>query len=251
MDNSRDTPPDRGRSPGDLTGLHVSAVALNRTVDALSSDDLAEASLLPGWTRAHVVAHLALNGHAMARVLDHVGRGEPVAMYESDEQRDADINEFAAADPADLRDSLLAATTAISDAVAGVEDDRWSAGFSRLPGGPTWPAATVLATRRREVEIHHADLGTAYTRHDWPDDFVVELLDVVSVDRAGAGPLRLRATDLARDWTVGGDGGPTVAGRGADLGWWLTGRSAGEGLTSEAGTLPALGPWQRATPSSD
>ena len=245
--NARDDARDAGWDPGDTTGLDASAIALNRTVDGLSIDDLAEPSLLPGWSRAHVVAHLALNGHAMARVLDGVGRGEPVAMYVSDEQRDAEINDYAAADPADLRHELLAATTAFSDAVEAMDDERWDGYFARLPGGPAWPAVTIVATRRREVEIHHVDLGASYTRHDWPDDFVVELLDAVCVDQAAAGPFRLRATDLGRDWTVGGQGGPMVAGHGADLGWWLTGRGAGEGLTAESGTLPALGPWRRAS----
>ena len=255
MDNSGHTSggtsPERRRSPSDLTGLESSAIALNRTVDALTDDELTAPSLLPGWTRAHVVAHLALNGQAMAGVLDHVGRGEPAAMYESDEQRDSEIDELAEADPSDLRDALLAATTTFSDTVVGVEEDRWDSPFSRLPGGPTWPAATILPTRRRELEIHHADLGAAYTHHDWPDGFVVELLDVVSIDRASAGPMRLRATDLGQDWVVGDGGGPTVAGRGAELGWWLTGRGDGAGLTSESGTLPSLGPWQRATTSTE
>jgi maleylpyruvate isomerase len=246
MDNSRDAGAERW-DPADLSGLDASAVALNRTVDSLTADDLAEPSLLPGWTRAHVVAHLALNGRALARVLDAVGRGEAVAMYESDEQRDTDINEYADAGPDELREGLLAATTAFSDAVAAVEAERWNGSFNRLPGGPAWPAATIVSTRRREVEIHHVDLGAPYTQHEWPDDFVAELLDVVSVDQAGAGPFRVRATDLGRDWSVGGDGGPTVAGRGADLGWWLTGRSAGDGLSSDAGGLPAIGPWRRAS----
>jgi maleylpyruvate isomerase len=246
MDNSRETPHGAGGGPGDLTGLDASAVALNRTVDALSDDDLAAPSLLPGWTRAHVVAHLALNGHALARVLDAVGRGEPVAMYESDEQRDAEIDEHSGDEAAELRDRLLAATTAFSDAVLAMDDEAWGGSFDRVPSGPSWPAATIVATRRREVEIHHVDLGAPYTHHDWPRDFVAELLDVVSVDQAGAGPFRLRATDLGRDWAVGGDGGATVAGLGSDLGWWLTGRSDGGELSSESGTLPALGPWRRA-----
>jgi maleylpyruvate isomerase len=168
-------------------------------------------------------------------------------MYESDEQRDADINEHADSEAAELRDGLLAATTAFSDAVTAMDEDRWNGSFNRLPGGPSWPLATIVATRRREVEIHHVDLGTSYTQRDWPDDFVAELLDVVSVDRAGEGPLRLRATDLGRDWAVGSYGGPMVAGRGSDLGWWLTGRGAGEGLTSDDSALPALGPWRRAS----
>ena len=240
---------DVARDPADLTHLDRSAIALNRTVDALTTDELTAPSLLPGWSRAHVVAHLALNGRALARVLDAVGRGEPVAMYESDEQRDAEISEYAESDPADLRDGLLAATTAFSDAVAAMDDDGWAGSFTRLPGGPAWPAGTIVDTRRREVEIHHVDLGASYTQRDWPDDFVTELLGVVAVDRADAGPFRLRATDLGRDWPVGdGAGGPTVTGRGADLAWWLTGRGAGDALSSDSGSLPSLGPWRRATP---
>ena len=51
LDDSRG---DTGRAwdPGDLTGLEVSAVALNRTVDALTADDLAAPSLLPGLDAA-------------------------------------------------------------------------------------------------------------------------------------------------------------------------------------------------------
>ena len=137
MDNPRDT--------GELARLDSSAIALNRTVDALTADDLAAPSLLPGWTRAHVVAHLALNGRALARVLDALGRGEPAAMYESDEQRDAEINEFSQVEPAELRDGLLAATTEFEDAVAAMDDDRWGGSFHRTPGGPSWPSATLVA----------------------------------------------------------------------------------------------------------
>ena len=238
--------PHRDWDPGDLTGLDASAQALNRTVDSLSPAELAEPSLLPGWSRAHVVAHLAMNGFALAGVLDAIGRGRPVAMYESDEQRDSEIAELAQVEPSELRDRLLAATTAFADAVEAMQDERWDGAFNRLPGGPTWPAVTIVPTRRREVEIHHADLGTSYTRADWPEDFAAELLDVATVDQADAGPFQVRATDLGRDWAVGGDGGPTVMGTGADLGWWLTGRGDGAELLHDADRLPPLGPWRRA-----
>jgi maleylpyruvate isomerase len=215
-------------------------------VDGLGADDLAAPSLLPGWTRAHVVAHVALAGHALAGVLDGIVHGRPVAMYESDEQRDADIEELSTADASELRERLLASVTAFSDAVARMERHHWDGQILRLPQGPAWPAVTAVATRRREVEIHHADLGTPYSRADWPEDFQVELLDTSCVDQAAAGPFLVRATDLGRDWVVGDEGGPTVMGSGADLGWWLTGRGSGEGLTCDAGQLPALGPWRRA-----
>ena len=235
------------RDPGDLTGLDISSHAFTRTVDELTADELAEPSLLPGWTRAHVVAHVALNGLALAAVLDGLVHDNPVAMYESDEQRDADIEELAEAEPSELRERYLAATTAFVDAVALMHESHWDGQIDRLPGGPAWPVVTVVPTRRRELEIHHADLGTSYTRSDWPEDFVAELLDVVTVDQAASGPFQVRATDLGRSWYVGGEGGPTVLGSGADLGWWLTGRGEGEGLSSDADELPRLGPWRRAS----
>ena len=239
-------PPNGAWDPGDLTGLESSERALNRTVDALTAEEFAEPSLLPGWTRAHVVAHLALNGVALAGVIDGIVHDNPRAMYETDEQRDSEIEDMATASPAELRERSLAATTAFADAVATLKGEHWSGHIDRLPGGPTWPMVTIVPTRRREVEIHHVDLGTTYTRADWLEDFVIELLDAVTVDQADAGPFQVRATDVGRDWAVGGDGGRTVMGTGADLGWWLTGRGEGEGLSCQGGELPRLGPWRRA-----
>ena len=99
--------------------------------------------------------------------------------------------------------------------------------------------------------MHHADLGAGYGPADWPEGFVVELLDVVTVDHAASGPFVVRATDLGREWTVGEGSGPTVTGTGADLGWWLTGRGDGEGLATDAEALPELGPWRRAAATLD
>ncbi len=233
--------------PGDLTALDVSAQAFTRTVDALTPDELAAPSLLPGWTRAHVVAHVALNGFALAGVLDGLVHDQPVAMYESDEQRASEIEELAQVEPSELRERHLAATTAFDEAVEAMREEHWGGHIDRLPGVPGWPAVSVVPMRRRELEIHHADLGTSYTRADWPEDFVAELLDTVVVDHTDSGPFQVRATDLGRDWWVGGEGGPVVMGAGADLGWWLTGRGEGDGLSCDAGELPRLGPWRRAT----
>lgn len=245
MSSDLSTGTDSGWDPGDLSGLDVSSQAFTRTVDALTAEELAGPSLLPGWTRAHVVAHVALNGLSLAGVINGLVHDNPVAMYESDEQRNADIEELASAEPSELRERHLVATTEFADAVAQMDERHWSGRIDRLPGGAAWPMVTVVPTRRRELEIHHADLGTSYTRADWPQDFVAELLDAATVDQASAGPFRLRATDLGHDWFVGDDRGPVVMGTGADLGWWLTGRGNGDGLSCETGELPVLGPWHR------
>lgn len=237
------TPP----SPPDLDPLHQSEQRLLRTVDSLTADRWTEPSLLPGWTRAHVVAHLALNAEGLAGAVDGLAHEQVVPVYASNERRDGDIEELARADRAEIRERLFAGSQLLRDALATLAGEQWSGSVRRLPDGPHWPVATIPTTRRREVEIHHADLGAGYAHRDWPSDFAVELLDSITVSHASSPDspaFTVRAGDTGRTWSVGADE-PVVEGAAADLGWWLTGRGAGEGLTCNAGALPTLGPWPR------
>jgi maleylpyruvate isomerase len=105
----------------------------------------------------------------------------------------------------------------------------------RTPGSDrTFAVREVAAMRRREVEVHHVDLGTGYQPADWPADFAVLVVERLA-PRATA---TLVATDAGRTWQ-GDPGAPTVTGTAADLGWWLTGRGEGAGLTSD-GELPGI-----------
>ena len=67
------------------------------------------------------------------------------------------------------------------------------------------------------------------TKREWPDPFTA------------------RATDVRQEWQFGVHGGAgdvlTVTGPASLLGWWLTGRGNGEGLTSDRGELPKVGAW--------
>src|SRR3954447_17534264 len=83
---------------------------LVRSVDAMDDEQWGRPSLLPGWTRAHVVAHLALNAEALSGALEGVHEGRPVPMYASQEARDRDIAELADAPSSQVRDRFLAAT---------------------------------------------------------------------------------------------------------------------------------------------
>jgi maleylpyruvate isomerase len=221
--------------------------ALVRTVDALSDSQYAEASQLPGWTRAHVIAHLALNGEGLAGVLHGAHTGQPQPMYASPEARDADIDELAAAAPAELRERFLAATTRFGEALDAMHEGGWEGRFERTPGGPDFALRTVLLMRLREVEIHHADLGTGYTAEDWHADFRAILLESMT-RRPYPSPFVVRPTDLDHTWRYGpsrehGDGGPVVTGTSAALGWWLTGRGTGEGLSTDSHELPEVETW--------
>ena len=223
--------------------LPAATGALVRTVDGLPDAAYAEPSLLPGWTRGHVVAHLTLNAEGLAGALDGLASGAGTPVYASDEARDADIEELAKADPTELRGRLLAATTRFTDVCLRIPPETWEGTVHRTPGGPTFPAVQVPTKRLTEVEVHHVDLDAGYDRTMWSPEFAASLVGAMSRSLEPHGPLTLRASDLGMSWPVGPDGGPWISGTAADLAWWLTGRGHGEGLTAETGSLPDIGTW--------
>lgn len=233
-----------GRVTDPIHGLVARAdQALVRTVDGLDDEAYAAPSLLPGWSRGHVVAHLTLNAEALAGVLHGAHVGQPQPMYASQEARDADIEELAVATPADLRERFLAATGTFTDAMTAMHEEDWSGRFERTPGAAVIRVASVPLMRLREVEIHHADLDAGYAPSDWSPEFCAALLRSMTRFEVGA-PFEVRPTDLDGTWRYGeGEGGPVVTGTAGALGWWLTGRGAGEGLTSSTGDLPEMEAW--------
>jgi maleylpyruvate isomerase len=219
--------------------LPEATARLVRTTDALPDAAYAEPSDLPGWTRGHVLAHLALNAEGLAGALGGVVEGEQVPMYASDEARDADIAELAATSPGELRSRLLAACTHLRDAIAAVPPDRRDGTVERTPGGRTFPVEAVPWMRLKEVEIHHADLAAGYDRGRWSVPFARHLMDSMRIPGETGPGFTAQATDVDGSWTYG-EGGPTVSGPLVDLAWWLTGRGAGEGLTCD-GEMPRIG----------
>src|SRR3954469_20712061 len=127
--------PDR-RLVLDLLGDSVHR--LTRTVDAFRGDDWRTPSLLPGWSRAHVVAHLALNAEGMTRALHGLVADEQDGsspMYDSDDKRDGDIDDLARAHHHEIRDRFLGSATVLHDAFAAVPEAGWDGRVDRTPGG--------------------------------------------------------------------------------------------------------------------
>jgi maleylpyruvate isomerase len=232
--------------------LGDAAHRLTRTVDGLQGEDWSGPSLLPEWTRAHVVAHLALNAEGMARalhgvVVDDLESSVPRTMYDSDAKRASDIAELATADPTELRNRLLAATTAFNEAMAALPPAGWEGRVERTPGGRSVPTSAVPGMRLREVEIHHVDLGAGYATRDWSSDFAEHLLDSMAKRLDPERPFEVRPLDSQRTWVLGAGESEypvaVVTGPAADLGWWLTGRPAPESLSCSHGELPEIGAW--------
>ncbi|HET9422629.1 MAG TPA: maleylpyruvate isomerase family mycothiol-dependent enzyme [Nocardioides sp.] len=224
-----------------LEELTAATRRLVRTVDGMAEHAYAEPSLLPDWTRGHVVAHLALNAEGMAGALRGLTEGSSVPMYASPEARDSDIAALGTASPEAIRSRLLGGATDFVSAVTSVPPEAWSVEVERTPGGRTFKAGAIPDMRHREVEIHHADLGLGYTHADWPREFAVRLIEAMA-RRERPTPFSVRALDLGRTWQLG-DGGPTVSGPAAELGWWLTGRGDGAALSSDDGALPRIEAW--------
>lgn len=230
----------------DFPHLDETVVATARYLEALTElddDELRAPSVLPGWTRAHVVAHLARNADAMVNVLHGAQAGEVRWMYDSKEQRDTDIEAGAARSAAELRADAVASSGRWTQAANELHASRLEAPVCRTPGDEQWPVYRCGAMRRTEVEIHHADLGIGYTAENWPADFVAHILKRRKRELEGQGrALLLELSDAAAVQV--GDGGPRVSGTGAAVAWWLLGRGSGEGLTCSDGELPEIGRWR-------
>ena len=141
------------------------------TARIITDADLRAPSLLPGWTRAHVLAHVARNADAMRNVLGGVRTGEDRPGYASAEAREAGI-ELDAGRPAreltvDLADSAMALRTV----ARRLPDEGWQVPVRMLDPGPRFPAAELLTRRLVEVELHHGDLGAGYGPAGWPAAF--------------------------------------------------------------------------------
>lgn len=231
--------------------LGGASVRLVRAVDGLRDDEWSAPSRLPGWTRAHVVAHLALNAEGIARALRSLtadgAEDHPRTMYDSDEKRDSDIDELATAVPGEIRDRFMAGTTILDEAVGSVPEDEWETRIERTPGGRAIRADAFPGMRLRELEIHHVDLDTGYTPSDWSARFAIHLLDAMSKRFHPPQRFEVRPLDVNRVWSFGPDGdgdhAPVVTGPAADLGWWLTGRPPPDTLHCSRGELPSIEGW--------
>ena len=153
--------------------IDFAAQRLLGTARIVEDDDLRAPSLLPRWTRAHVVAHLARGADALRNLLIGARTGQPRAAYASPEARAADIERGAGLPRADLLDDLADSASAFRTVSRQLSDEAWATEITWVPGLDPFPAREVMVRRLVEIELHHVDLGAGYTAADWPDGFLV------------------------------------------------------------------------------
>jgi maleylpyruvate isomerase len=128
-------------------------------------------SALFGWTRGHVLAHVAQTGDALARLLISARTGVEVAAYDSQQARDAGIAAWADRDASALSAEVARSAEHFQIQVSAMPAHAWTTEVSVL-GGTPFPAAQVLVRRLCEVVLHHTDLAVGYEPADWPAAFV-------------------------------------------------------------------------------
>jgi maleylpyruvate isomerase len=136
----------------------------------LSEDDLRAPSLLPGWTRGHVLTHLARNADAMRNLLLGARSGESRSAYASAAAREAGIEQGAGRSGPELTIDLADSAMALRTIVRQLPDEAWRFPV-RMTDSEPFPASLLLTRRLVEVELHHCDLGTAYGPAEWSPAF--------------------------------------------------------------------------------
>jgi maleylpyruvate isomerase len=140
------------------------------TARVLAEPDLRQPSLLPGWTRAHVLAHLARGADAMRNLLAWARTGNERPAYASRQAREAGIEHGAGLPAKELMADVAASAMAFRTIVKQLPGEAWRFPVRILDSAP-FPAAELLTRRLAEVELHHCDLGTGYGPADWPAAF--------------------------------------------------------------------------------
>ena len=214
---------DRTAPTDDIDRVRGAQLRFDTAVEGVDDLTIRRPSLLPGWTVAHVLAHVARNADSHIRRAEAAKRGETVDQYVGGfEGREREITSTAGLGAVDLVRSVRESGRRLEETWRRVPDEAWNVA-TRDVGGRERALRELPGRRWQELEVHVVDLGLGVTHEAWPGDFVSVWLPRL---RGGFGA-RLPAG--ARAPSPG-----TLTER--DELAWLYGRFARE-------DLPVLAPW--------
>lgn len=221
---------------------------LLHSVEAMAPGRLYQPSALPGWTRGHVLTHIARNADALCNLLRGARASQPIPMYPSLEARDRAIEDGAKRSLPEHLADLRASALRFVGACEAMPDAAWSIEVPHRLGA--FPAFGVPYKRVSEIEYHHVDLALDYTPAHWPADFAARELASLTArfrNNADLPPLYLHDSDSGTGYRIGRGTQRTpeplrLSGPAAALVAWLSGRSDGSALGVPTADLPALPP---------
>jgi maleylpyruvate isomerase len=167
---------------GRTLNIHVAGCAeshqrLLQSLDSLTDDQCREPSALPGWTRGHVLSHLARNAESHVHVLQCAARGEVGEQYVGGAKARKEGIESHAHDSAEsLVNAVRKSIYALEGQWAATNSEGWQ-GHGVNSAGASIAMSDIVFLRWREVEVHHADLALAFTSANWNSTYVRYELD--------------------------------------------------------------------------
>lgn len=198
-----------------------------RKLNELSDEDLDGPSLLPGWNRRHVTAHIGYNARAIARLIEWAATGVETPMYASTEARDHEISFGATLSPIALRNLFDHSAVHLNVEWRDLPEQAWQHTVKTAQGRIV-PASETVWMRTREVWTHAVDLDNGASFADIPGPVLERLLQ----DTTGA--WKARGTDTGLLIRADGTGTGTV----------LTfGDTAAASPTVITGTLSGVTQW--------
>ena len=221
-----------------------------RKLNELSDAELDGDSLLPGWTRRHITAHIGYNARAIARLIEWAATGVGTPMYASTAVRDHEINFGATLSPIALRHLFDHSAVHLNVEWRDLPEDAWHHKVRTIQGREV-PATETVWMRTREVWMHAVDLDNGASFTDIPAPVLERLLkDITGTWKARGTDAGLLIMVTGTDLTFGDSGAenPTViSGPLAAVVEWAAGRGTqgapASGVAATNGMVPAAPKW--------
>jgi maleylpyruvate isomerase len=209
----------------DLTWARRGTAYFARVLNGLSDNALDEPSLIPGWTRRHVTAHVAYQARHLAQLIEEITDAAP-APHMDDIQAAALVEEGSTLPARALRNLFYHTEVHLNVGWRDLSDTDWDRQV-RFEGKDVKLAQTPWL-RARSIWIHSVDLAGNGSFLDIPPALVEAMLAEIS-DRGGT----------KRE-------GMSIIGAPADMLRWLAGRGVGRSKDvpdASHMSLPSIHTW--------
>jgi maleylpyruvate isomerase len=211
-----------------------------RDVVELGPDALDAKSALPGWSRKHVVTHVARNADALVNLLTWGRTGVETPQYPDPETRSRDIEAGGDLPGEVVIEDMLTANERYSTAVGDFPDSALGT-LVRTAHGREIAVDLVPWLRAREVCVHAIDLNTGTTFADLPTTICAALLYDALAGMAGkeGAPHLVGAPPVPGEWELGfRDADTRVRGTLPEITGYVLRGSIGSTLHTEDSTPP-------------
>jgi maleylpyruvate isomerase len=211
-----------------LAAVDRHTARLEETLAGLEPDVRAP-TLCEGWTRGHVLTHLARNADGLAALVRAAVDGSGETMYASAEARDADIEAGSGRELPEQVEDVRAGAERVGGELRRLRPEHADRALDRVPGVRFVTAGRLPFMRLREVVFHHVDLDAGFTFADVEPALLRVFLDdeVARLRHCDPVPdLTLRTTE-GDEWTIGVGTAAVSGDRAALLGWLARGLTTG------------------------